>query len=384
MTAMKPPAGEKIDLSFARDLKRRLVEQMQQDGTVLFASGAMAMSAAIAAVVARRGLDKPKVLLPAYTCPSVPASVRHAGAQPVLVDLRRDSLMVDEDKLRELLDQNTVAVICVNPFGVNQPVAKISAACRLTGTILIEDNAQGWPDLAPSPGNDAAFTILSFGRGKQLSVLGGGAAVVNDPQWRGDLKFEQATSSAGPGRAVLFAAKVCAYNLLRWPPAFGLLESMSFAGIGETRYKDLPKVAELGAERTASLALGLQADEGRRGYPQASIEEFLSTAGLENVEALASDDAEGRPGKMLRYPLLARSQSLRDKLITEIRGFGIGASKMYGAALPAVADVPGEVASQGPFPNAQSLAGRLLTLPLHSAIDDADLSDMFRVLRAAG
>lgn len=384
MPAIKPPAGERIGLSFSRERAKELEAVLERNGSMLFASGAMALSAAVAAAVTRRGMQEPEVLLPAYTCPSVPAAVRHAGARPVLVDLCAGSLLLDASALKTKLNEKTVAIITVNPFGVRQPSRDIAAAASQVGAILIEDNAQGWPDLEPAPAKDATVTILSFGRGKQLSILGGGAAVINDPSWRGALSFEIDESHSGAARSAMYAAKVMAYNLLRWPPAFGLLEKLTFTGIGETRYHELPGIATMGGERRASLAAGLDQDRRDALHIQTAIANFLRTARLENVIDLAADPEAGEQPRLLRYPLLARSHAVREALVNAIRKRAVGASRMYGAALPSIANVPAQIARQGPFINAKLLANRLLTLPVHSGIGEADLRRIFTVLRAAG
>jgi dTDP-4-amino-4,6-dideoxygalactose transaminase len=66
--------------------------------------------------------------------------------------------------------------------------------------------------------------------------------------------------------------------------------------------------------------------------------------------------------------LLARNERLCAALVAALNARGLGASRLYGSSLERIADVPADVARQGPFPNAAELAQRLFTLPTHSSV----------------
>ena len=80
----------------------------------------------------------------------------------------------------------------------------------------------------------------------------------------------------------------------------------------------------------------------------------------------------------LRLPLLARDERLCARLVDALNVRGLGASRLYGGSLEKIADVPADVARQGPFPNAAEFARRLFTLPTHSSVS----SDAVRLVRA--
>lgn len=110
-------------------------------------------------------------VVPAYTCDSVIQALDEAGADMAFVDLAAD-LDFDLDALTQRIGQaqaqgRTVALVPTPLFGAPvRPYKQLFPQC-----LVIEDRAQTLPD----PGSQADFQLLSFGPGKQVSGMGGGA-----------------------------------------------------------------------------------------------------------------------------------------------------------------------------------------------------------------
>jgi len=94
------------------------------------------------------------------------------------------------------------------------------------------------------------------------------------------------------------------------------------------------------------------------------------------------DEAPQLGGRLLRLALLAQGREHRDSLVDSLTRRGLGASIMYGGALNRVDRIPREVALQGPFPNAELLAGRLFTLPTHRWVSAETVNRISVCLRA--
>ena len=87
--------------------------------------------------------------------------------------------------------------------------------------------------------------------------------------------------------------------------------------------------------------------------------------------------ADARP-VYLRLPVLARSQTERDRLIAALEADGIGATASYPSALADVPKVRARLAADAPpTPGARTVAERILTLPTH-AYSPPDLADRVR------
>jgi dTDP-4-amino-4,6-dideoxygalactose transaminase len=86
--------------------------------------------------------------------------------------------------------------------------------------------------------------------------------------------------------------------------------------------------------------------------------------------------------RLLRYPLLIGGAGNRDRVYQALRGCGLGPSGMYPSALPAIPGLERVLAGQGPFPEAEAFARRLLTLPTHAGVRPEDVAKMCQHIAA--
>ena len=378
--SLQPPAGDRIFIPFVAAPVAGNSDIFVAGDVSYFMSGAMALGAVIAAAVKRRDVAHPEVIVPAYTCPSVVAAVIGAGAIPRLVDLAPESAFWDCEELERSLSDNTVAIIGVNLFGIRQPQERLASAARQADALFIEDDAQGFPELSATVHTRADATIFSFGRGKQLSILGGGAAVLNSSGPAADLGVTGDTAQYVPGRWLQLSSKVLAYNILRAPVFYRAVQNMTFLGIGKTVYKELDRPREMDAVSRQFLHHNLKLQD-----PSPSkAEQVLRTAGpelsLSGFVDLPGHEVAGQSRRLARYPLLAKDRRARDRVVKELQQTGIGASIMYGRPLPAIDRVPEVISKQGPFPRAEDFSERLFTLPVHRSLTKADINAMCSVL----
>lgn len=103
------------------------------------------------------------------------------GAQPVLVDIRPDTMLLDPDAFRKAIGIRTKAVIPVHLYGQPCAMSKICAIARERGVKVIEDAAQAhgarWDGRRVGSFGDAA--CFSFYPGKNLGAFGDAGAVVS-------------------------------------------------------------------------------------------------------------------------------------------------------------------------------------------------------------
>lgn len=349
-----------------------------------YASGTAALAAALLA--ARRykasvPARKAEVILPAYACPDLLAAAHYAGLQPVLVDLAPERPWMDLERLAAAIGHHTVAVIAVDLFGVKERLAAIRALTEAADIVLVEDSAQAFPGRqAAEEGRywQGDLVVLSFGRGKPVSLLGGGAVLsrVDGLAPEPILGGEAAGVNRPASLADILKARV--YNRLVSPRLYWLPDSLPFLHLGETRYHALRGIEAM--------------DAWRRGLLEANIEAYfaLDTHAARLVQRLRSLLAE-TPGvidlpavcglplshRLLRYPLLA-PETRRDVWYGRLQRAGLGASTLYPASLPHIPGVP--PLPQGHYPQADAFARRILTLPLHAGVRLENIARMHRCL----
>jgi dTDP-4-amino-4,6-dideoxygalactose transaminase len=328
-----------------------------------------------------KAVGNPEVILPAYGCPDLVSAALCAGVKPVLVDMAADRPWMDLDQLRGRLNSQTVAIVAANLFGLSERLDQLRPISERAGVLLIEDSAQAFPGGGESAIWEGDLVVLSFGRGKPVSLLGGGAVLYRDAALRQLLPETDEPAEPGLRQRVGFRLQAMLYNRLIAPRLYWLPHSLPFLHLGETRYQPLSAIEAMDPLRQALLATNVAAYRADDMAAQTALAGMLKgldgAAGeLIDLPRVCRVPAQ-RP--LLRYPLLVEAAA-RERLYGELRRRGLGPSTMYPAPLPGIAGLETVLAGQGPFPAAEAFAARILTLPTHQRVSGDDIARMRAVL----
>ena len=141
-----------------------------------------------------------EVILPSFTFSSSANAVALRGAVPVFVDVRPDTLNLDETRLVAAITARTRAIMPVHYAGVACEMTAIGAVAADHGLAVIEDAAQAiCATYRGRPlGGIGTFGALSFHVSKNVSCGEGGALLVNDPAHAGraEVLWEKGTNRA--------------------------------------------------------------------------------------------------------------------------------------------------------------------------------------------
>jgi hypothetical protein len=277
----------------------------------LYDSGTSALALAIADARARHGSSNPEAILPAYCCPDVIAACLFAGVRPRLVDVAPGQWGYDPQHLQSALNRDTVAVVAVNLLGAGDAAAGILPAVRANGSLLIQDSAQYLP-----PASEARwlgdYVVLSFGRGKPLNLLRGGALLSQreHPLVKGD-------PGAGAGRARITElalgsrAAAVAFNTITHPKVFWLTSRLPGLGLGATHFHALESARSL--PHAAWGQVGPAYEKYSREPWQLPWLAVLPGWERLGLESLSCGGELAPPGtRRLRLALLARDRAQRD------------------------------------------------------------------------
>lgn len=124
-----------------------------------------------------------EVILPSYTFVSTANAFVLRGAVPVFVDIRRDTLNIDETKIEAAVTEHTKAIAPVHYAGVGCDMDAIMEIAGRHGLLVIEDAAQGIRSTYKGHplGSIGHLGALSFHETKNIISGEGGALLVNDP-----------------------------------------------------------------------------------------------------------------------------------------------------------------------------------------------------------
>ncbi len=156
-------------------------------------TGALEMAAILADL--RPGDE---VIMPSYTFVSTANAFVLRGAVPLFVDIRPDTLNIDETKVEEAVTPKTKALVAVHYGGVACEMDSLLGIARKHGLLVIEDAAQGIGAKykGQSLGSLGHFGTLSFHETKNIISGEGGALLVNDQRFieRAEIIWEKGTN----------------------------------------------------------------------------------------------------------------------------------------------------------------------------------------------
>ena len=123
-----------------------------------------------------------EVILSPYTIADVINMVICAGGIPVFCDIDQKTTNINPDKIEELINQKTGAVLVTHLHGIAAPAHQIAEICRRHNLKMIEDAAQsfGGYEKGKRLGTIGDIGIFSFGMYKNINSWYGGAIVSKD------------------------------------------------------------------------------------------------------------------------------------------------------------------------------------------------------------
>lgn len=152
-----------------------------------------------------------EVIMPSFTFVSTANAFALRGAVPVFVDIRPDTLNIDENLIEAAITPRTRAICVVHYAGVGCEMDAIGSIAARHGLAIVEDAAQGiLATYRDRPlGAIGAFGALSFHETKNIIAGEGGALLVNDPHF---VERAEIIREKGTNRAQFFRGQVDKYT----------------------------------------------------------------------------------------------------------------------------------------------------------------------------
>lgn len=196
------------DGPFTKQCNRWLEERFHAQKALLTTSGTSALDMAALLCGIQPGDE---VILPSYTFSSTATSVVLAGAKLVFVDIRPDTMNIDETKIEAAITDKTKAIIVVHYAGVACEMDTIMEIARKHGLKVIEDAAQAVMSSykGKALGTIGDFGCYSFHETKNYSMGEGGAILINHPE---DNEKAEILREKGTNRSKFFRGQVDKYT----------------------------------------------------------------------------------------------------------------------------------------------------------------------------
>lgn len=344
------------DNQATREVESYLQAELGVRRALLTPSGTAALELAAILANLREGDE---VIMPSYTFASTANAVVLRGALPVFIDVRRDTLNIDENLLPQAITDRTRAVMVVHYAGVPCAMEPINAIAKAHGLTVIEDAAQALHSRYRNrpAGALADMGAFSFHETKNVHSGEGGAFVCDEAALvhRAEIVREKGTN-----RAAFFRGEIDKYT---------------WVDIGSSYLPSELGAAFLGVQLKASRAITAERLSLWRRYHEA----FSNVGDDELMTPHIPFDCEHNAHIYhLRLPTLARRTHVMQRLKAE----GIHAVSHY---VPLHSSPAGRRFGRvaGRMDNTDHAGDGLLRLPLWPGMTMAEVDDVVTAVQRA-
>lgn len=344
------------DGEFTRRCSRLLEERCQAARVLMAPSCTAALEMAVLLCELGPGDE---VILPSFTFVSSASAVVRAGATPVFVDVRPDTLNLDETLLEAALTPYTRAIMPMHYAGVGCEMRAIMALAERHGLRVIEDAAHAVDASyrGRELGSIGHLGCFSFHETKNLICGEGGALCVNDPDL---VPRAEILRDKGTDRQRFLRGEVDRYTWVDVGSSWVASEILCAFLLAQ-----LERMPELTARRRAHVAA-----YRKRLLP-------LEAAGhlrLPVVPKHCESNAHA-------FFVLLHDRATRDALMDHLRARGISAVFHY---VPLHDSPVGRRVGRtpAPLPVTEDVAGRLLRLPLFHELEEAQIARVTGAIEA--
>lgn len=289
-----------------------------------------------------------EVIMPSFTFVSTANAVVLRRAIPVFVDIRPDTLNIDEHRIEAAITPRTKAICVVHYAGVCAEMDKIQQIAQIHGLIVIEDAAQALLSTYRDrpAGRLGELACFSFHETKNVTAGEGGALTINDPRFseRAYVIWEKGTN-----RRALKLGLIDKYSWIDYGSSF--LPSEFVAAVLLAQLEEIERLTE---DRRATWK------RYHAGFAS------LEAAGLVRRPIVPAHCVHN--GHL--YYLLVRDQIARDLLIQNLRAEEILAPFHY---VPLHSSLAGQryARASGKMPVTNDASARLIRLPLYAGMAPA-------------
>lgn len=282
-----------------------------------------------------------EVVMPSFTFVTSASAVALRGATPVFVDIRPDTLNIDEGAVAHAVTDRTRAIVPVHYAGVGCAMDELTALAGRHDLMIVEDAAHAITSTYGGRplGSFGALACLSFHETKNVTCGEGGALLVNDPDL---VPRAEVVQDKGTDRGRYFRGEVDRYRWVDLGSSF-LASEINAAFL----WAQLEEADRITADRMAVWS--------------AYHERFepLEREGLLRRPVVPE---EARHNAHM-YHVLLPDRGRRDALIDDLAARGVHAVFHY---VPLHSSPAGRRYGRaaGPLPVTDDVSGRLVRLPL--------------------
>lgn len=358
--------------------RHAITTYLDAESTATYTSFRRALGACLHTLSDESAHFRRDVLIPAFCSSDFPDAIDGVGLESKRYDIDPANLAVDIDSVVEGLESRPVALVVVNVLGYGSRMDELVQLCQNADVYLIEalGYSLGTEYQNTKLGTFGDGAVLNFQQGKPIPV-GGGMIVNQNPTFRfDDEKRPSVSANIGP---------ITGYSVFSRPRTYYLYDRLkagfNAAGLLTKRATTHPEgkfdvdynapfstISDFQgaiAHRVFERHTEYQRHRERTAmYYREKLAEYDAISHLDPIDDLSNV-------QFVRYPILAETEELRDRMLSILNQNGIHATMLY--------DWP--VIDAELFPGAAHVQRRILTVPTHPFVDSRDRRTVVEKIR---
>lgn len=340
----------------------------------LVSSGKVALVVILSALKKIR--KKSYVIIPSYTCYSVPSAIIKAGLKIRLCDINPDTLDYDYKMLDKMVDGEVLGIVSTHLFGIPSNVFALKEKYGNRGIFIIEDAAQAMGGISQGKKlgtvGDAGF--FSLGRGKNITAGTGGIILTSTDEIADAVKeIFLCLKKEPPAEYIKNIIQVCFQQFFINPILYWFPFQLSFLKIGETIFRK-----DFSMYRLSNFKIGLMHQWRPRLQRFNANRVRLSKYYVNNINKSEHIQIYSASYPYLRFPVYLKCSEEKARICKEYSWFGI--SPMYPDSVNNIKEIKEEF-NESVYPGADFVVHRLVTLPTHCFVNERDKSNITNIIK---
>ena len=324
--------------------------------------------------------ERNEVLIPAYTCYSVPSAIIKAGLKIKLCDINPETLDFDHNQLTEVINNSKLktsllAVLPTHLFGIPSDMDKLRQVIKDKGIFIVEDAAQAMgttvKDKKLGTLGDTGF--FSLGRGKAFSTVEGGIILTNNNTIADNITKQMATISS---YNMLEIIKLIVFSIIltvfMHPALFWFPKFLPFLKLGETLFEPGFPIKKL-----SPFQAGLSRNWQKKLDNMIKIRINNTTTWANYINSKHKIKNSKLP--LLRFPIKINNPQTLKTILSKSEHQGLGIMRTYPDSVNNIKEL--KQLFKIKYPNATLIAKQLITLPVHSLLSFAEIIKIKQIIQ---
>ena len=331
--------------------------------------------------------ERKEVLIPAYTCYSVPSAIIKAGLKVKLCDINPETLDFDFEQLEKILspvkpDKNNNSILAIIPthlFGLPVNVDRVRKLVKNDMISIIEDGAQAMGGNKQKIGTLGDVGFFSLGRGKAFSTIEGGIILTNNNSMASDISKQMKKL---PDYSILEVIKLIivsfVFSVFMRPALFWIPKLLPFLKLGQTHFDpvfSLKKISSFQAGLTKNWLVRLKKMNSIRKQKARIYFENLKKDG----KLTSSVIKQNNNNFFLRVPVKIDDEIAFERILSKSEKLGYGIMSAYPNSINNINELAGFFTGDN-YPEAYRISKQLLTLPAHVFLSNADIINIKKLI----